>query len=178
MPQEAELIATEGGLAPGGDGWFVVSARDAEWWRHDVFGLSCGFESGEHRFPQFGINLHVLEPGRPNCMYHGESNQEDFLVLQGECLLLVEGEERRLRAWDFFHSPPHTEHVFVGAGDGPCLILMVGARREPEEIIYSAAEVARRHDAAVERDTPDPREAYARFSRWEPASAADRPELP
>ena len=81
-----------------------------------------------------GINIQVLQPGEPNCMYHGETGQEDFLVLSGECLLLIEGEERPLKQWDFVHSPPWTEHVFVGAGDGPCVILMVGARPENEEL--------------------------------------------
>ena len=89
--------------------------------------------------------------------------QEGFIVLAGECLLLVDGEERRLKTWDFFHSPPWTEHVFVGAGDGPCAILMVGVRKPDEELLYPAAEVARRHGAAVERETSDPREAYAQY---------------
>ena len=105
----------------------MLNARDARWWHHDTFGSSVIFE-GDARFPQFGINIQVLEPGQPNCMYHGENAQEDFLVLSGECLLLVNGEERPLKQWDFVHSPAWTEHVFVGAGDGPCAILMVGAR--------------------------------------------------
>jgi uncharacterized cupin superfamily protein len=97
-------------------------------------------------------------------MYHGESTQEGFLVLAGECLLLVEGEERRLRAWDFFHSPPWTEHVLVGAGDGSCVVVAVGARGEGEEVRYPVAEVARKHGASVLEDTTSGAEAYARFS--------------
>lgn len=112
---------------PEGDGWFVVNARDARWHADDVSRFAT-FE-GERRFADFGFNLNVVEPGGPNGTYHGEDGQEDFLVLSGECLLIVEGQERRLRPWDFVHCPPWTEHIFVGAGDGPCLILMVGARR-------------------------------------------------
>ena len=135
MANEAKLKEAEsGGLVPDGDGWFVLNARDARWWHHDTFGSSVTFEGEDARFPQFGINIQVIEPGQPNCMYHGENAQEDFLVLSGECLLLVDGEERPLKQWDFVHSPAWTEHVFVGAGDGPCAILMVGARPEHEEL--------------------------------------------
>ncbi len=164
MTQEARLVETESGLEPDGDGWFVVSVADACWWRNEVFGATCDFE-GETRFPQLGINLHVLMPGQPNCMYHRESVQEDFLVLSGECLLLIEGGERRLKAWDFVHCPPWTDHVFVGAGSGPCVILMVGARRPDEEVVYPVSEVAQKHGAGVEEETTQPREAYARFPR-------------
>ena len=100
--------------------WFVVNVRDAHWRKHETFGASCRFETPDAPFEQLGVNIRVLQPGEPNCLYHSESLQEDFLVLAGECLLLVEGEERPLEAWDFVHSPPGTEHVFVGAGDGPC----------------------------------------------------------
>ena len=124
MP-EARLEDSGSGLAPAEDGWFVVNVRDAEWWMSETFGSGCGFESREFSFPQFGINLSVLEPDEPNCLYHSEKQQEAFLVLSGECKLLVEGEERLLRAWDFFHCPPGTRHVFVGAGEGPCVVLMV-----------------------------------------------------
>jgi uncharacterized cupin superfamily protein len=120
------------------------------------------FEADERPFPQIALNLAVLHPGKPNCMYHGENIQEDFLILSGECLLLVEGEERRLRTWDFVHCPAWTEHVFVGAGDGPCVVLMVGARPDTE-VIYPVAEVARRHGASVEHETPSADEAYAAY---------------
>src|ERR671935_955094 len=129
MP-EARLEDSGSGLAPVDDGWFVVNVRDAEWLTSEngekqPSGSECAFESRQVEFPQLGIRLHVLPLGEPNGLYHSESQQEDFLVLSGECLLLVEGEERRLRAWDFFHCPPHTQHVFVGAGEGPCVVLMV-----------------------------------------------------
>ena len=107
----------------------------------------------------------MLNPGQPNCMYHGENAQEDFLVLFGECLVLIEGEERRLKQWDFVHSPAWTEHVFVGAGDGPCGILMVGARPDEEALRYPVVDVARRHHAGVEKETSSGQEAYAAFPR-------------
>jgi len=163
MADEAQLEQTENGLVPKGDGWFVVNARDARWWHFDTFGPSVTFE-GEARFPDFGINIQLLRPGEPNCMYHGENAQEDFLVLAGECLLLVEGEERPLRQWDFVHCPPWTQHVFVGAGEGPCAILMVGARPQPEELLYPVSELARKHNAGVEREATSGREAYAAFT--------------
>jgi uncharacterized cupin superfamily protein len=162
---EARLTQTENGLVPESDGWFVLNARDAPWWHHDTFGPSTVFESEAVRFPQFGINIQVLQPGQPNCMYHGENAQENFLVLAGECLLLIDGEERPLKQWDFVHSPPWTEHVFVGAGSGPCAILMVGARPEHEELLYPVSEVARKHNAGVEQEATSGREAYAPYER-------------
>jgi uncharacterized cupin superfamily protein len=168
---EARMGETETGLEPQTDGWFVVNAADACWWRNDAFGHTCRFEARERPFPQIAIQLRVLEPGTPNCMYHGEEVQEDFLVLSGECLLLVEGQERRLQAWDFVHCPAWTEHVFVGAGDGPCAVLMVGARPDVE-VVYPVADVALRHKAGVERETRSPGEAYAAF----PNTVRGRPE--
>jgi uncharacterized cupin superfamily protein len=100
-------------------------------------------------------------------MYHREGDQEDFLVLRGECLLLIEGEERRLVAWDFVHCPPQTEHIFVGAGDGPCVIFMIGGRTRPKDVLYVRSELALRHGAGVEADTTTSAEAYARFPRWQ-----------
>jgi uncharacterized cupin superfamily protein len=173
MVQEAALEQTEVGLVPKGEGWFVVNAKEARWLEHETFGSWTAFE-GEPKFTELGINIGVLEPGQPSCMYHGEDAQEDFLVLFGECLLLIEGEERLLNAWDFVHSPPWTDHVFVGAGDGPCGILAVG-RRARDEIVYPVSEVARRHGAGVETETPDPREAYAPYGR--PAEAPYRGQL-
>lgn len=164
MVDETGLTKTENGLVPEGDGWFVVNAREALWWHHDTFGSAVTFE-GDVRFSDFGINIQVLQPGEPNCMYHGENAQEDFLVLAGECLLLVEGEERPLKQWDFVHCPPWTEHVFVGAGSGPCAILMVGARPDPDELRYPVAEVAEKHNASVTKETSSGQEAYAAYSR-------------
>ena len=155
---EAPLERVGEGLAPKGEGWFVVNAREARWLDGD-FGAYTRFE-GDTRFTQLGFNIGVLQPGQPSCMYHGEEEQEDFLVLSGECLLLVEGEERPLKQWDFVHCPPWTEHVFVGAGSGPCALLAVGTRLT-HNVVYPAAEFARRHGAAVSETTRDPKEAYA-----------------
>lgn len=163
MIPEANLRETEAGLVPEGDGWFVVNAREARWYDNEAFGQFCRFE-GEPRFPELGINLSVLQPGQPSCMYHGENKQEDFLILQGECLLLVEGEERPLKAWDLVHCPAWTEHVFVGGDAGPCFILSVGARPD-DEVVYPVSEVAQKHGAGVEKETRSAEEAYARFPR-------------
>jgi uncharacterized cupin superfamily protein len=175
---EAPLAPAESGLVPAGDGWFVVNARDAEWWTSQTFGAGCAFETREHPFPQYGINLSVLEPGEPNCLYHSESQQEAFLVLAGECTLLVEGEERHLRPWDFFACPAGTEHVFVGAGDEPCVILMTGARTDDEKLFYPVSELAGRYGASAEEATPDPQQAYARFERPERRRPAYWDRLP
>jgi len=161
MPEEARLERTEHGVVPAGEGWFVLNARDAAWWRSAYFGASTSFE-GEPAFPELGLNVHVLQPGQPNGLYHRESVQEGFLVVSGECLLLIEGEERRLEAWDFVHCPAGTEHVFVGAGTGPCVIVMAGSRA-PATIVYPASELARRHGASALEETDVPREAYASF---------------
>src|SRR5690242_9305236 len=160
MVEAARLEQTEAGLTPAGDGWFVVNAADAVWFTSDAFGSACIFESRAAPFRQLGVNLRVLQPGQANGRYHGENTQEDFLVLHGECLLLVSEQERRLRAWDFVHCPADTEHIFVGAGDGPCAILMVGARVDPEIFRYPRSELALRHGAGVETETQSPREAY------------------
>ena len=148
----------DGGLVPEGEGWFVLSAREALW-RDCHFGAYTRFE-GEERWKHLGFNIGVLEPGQPACYYHAENDQEDFLVLSGECLLLIEGQERALKAWDFVHCPPWTEHVFVGAGDGPCAVLAVGSRTG-DQTIYPVSEVALRHRAGVRRETRDPSRAYA-----------------
>ena len=162
MVPEAPLETTDSGLVPKGEGWFVVNAKEARWLEHEKFGSGTAFE-GDPEFEQLGINIGVLEPGQPACLYHRENQQEDFLVLFGECLLLVEGEERRLRAWDFVHSPPWTEHIFVGAGDGPCVILMVGGRSDDWRVRYPVSDLAARYEASAEQETSDLEQAYARF---------------
>ncbi len=140
-----------------------MNVRAAEWWSSDSRGAACNFESEygdpQVQFEQLGINLTVLEPGQPG-VYHAEANQEAFLVLSGECTLLVEGEERRLRSWDFFHSPPWTDHAFVGAGDGPCVILMAGRRSSPE-VRYPVSELAARYGAGADEETSDVEQRYA-----------------
>jgi uncharacterized cupin superfamily protein len=163
MVPEARLDRTDDGLVPKGEGWFVVNAKQARWLEHEKFGSGTAFE-GESKFKEIGVNISVLDPGQPLCMYHRENAQEDFLVLFGECLLLVEGEERPLNAWDFVHCPPWTNHVLVGAGVGPCAILALGSRAN-EEIVYPVEQVALKYGAGVEEETPDPKQAYAPFGR-------------
>ena len=158
MPKEARLTQTPSGKIPEGTGWFVLNAREAPWMVGD-FGAYTRFE-GDDRFPDLGANIGVVQPGQPACYYHGEDNQEDFLVLSGECVLIIEGQERRLKAWDFVHCPPWTKHVFVGAGDGPCALLAVGTRFGAQTL-YPVSELAQRHGAGVTSETRDPSEAYA-----------------
>jgi uncharacterized cupin superfamily protein len=158
MTSEARLVRAGEGLAPAGDGWFVLNAREARWLSGD-FGAYTRFE-GEARFPSIGVNIGILSPGQPACYYHAEDEQEDFLVLSGECVLLIEGEERPCKAWDFVHCPAWTEHVFVGAGSGPCAVLALGTRLG-DEVVYPASELAQRYGAGVTHETRDPHAAYA-----------------
>ena len=137
---------------------------------------SCGFE-GETRFPELGMNVNVLEPGMPSGLYHSETHQEDFLILSGECLLLIEGEERRLGAWDFVHCPPGTPHAFVGAGSVPCVYVAVGSRAGRPGLRYPAAAFAQRYRAAVPEETTSPAEAYASYPRRvQPYRPGDLPD--
>jgi uncharacterized cupin superfamily protein len=170
MVPEASLEQTEEGLVPKGAGWFVVNAKESRWLEHPTFGSGTTFEGqGEAAFGEIGVNIGVLAPDQPACMYHRENQQEDFLVLFGECLLIVEGQERQLKTWDFVHCPPETNHVFVGAGEGPCAILSIGRRRDDEKLVYPVDETARKYHAGVETETPDPKQAYAPFDRPAPA---------
>jgi uncharacterized cupin superfamily protein len=180
---EALLAESGSGLAPAGDGWFVVNVRDAQWLTSESdekrpSGAECAFESKEFWFRKLGFRLHVLPPGEPNGLYHRESEQEAFLVLSGECTLLVEGEERTLRQWDFFHSPAGTEHILVGAGDEPCVLVMAGTRSEDWKVVYPASDLAARYGASAEEETSDPEQAYVRAgfapSRRERPSYWDR----
>jgi uncharacterized cupin superfamily protein len=168
---EARLEPTEHGLVPHSEGWFVLNARDTPW-RHAPTRTSvCDFEQGGVEFSQLGINLSVLDPGQFMAMYHWEADQEDFLVLAGEALLIIEGEERPLRQWDFVHCPAEAKHTIVGAGDGPCVMLAVGARDRslgPEWGGYTFSEAAARHGVSVEKDTTEPDVAYAPYRRRSP----------
>ena len=156
------LNPTEHGLVPYGDGWFVLSARDARWSHGEGRSAICDLE-GEAEFSQLGFNINVLAPGEQMAMYHWEADQEDFLVLAGEPLLIIEGVERPLRQWDFVHCPAGTKHVIVGAGDRSSVVLAVGARDRstgPDWGGYTVDDAALRHRAGVERETTRPKEAY------------------
>jgi len=168
---EAPLRETEVGLAPGGDGWFVVNVAQAAGIHSDRFGASTRFERRpDVTFPEFGINVRVLQPGQPASLYHREDAQEAFLVLSGECVAIVEDQERTLRTGDLLYMPPGTAHVLVGAGDGPSSVLMVGTRKDPEELLYPVSEPAARYGASVERETSSAREAYGGTRAPRPAS--------
>jgi uncharacterized cupin superfamily protein len=169
MVPESPPEPTEHGLLPTGKGWFVLNAREAPWWAREGRGVLTEFE-GPADFPQLGINITILGPGEPMAMYHWEADQEDFLVLSGEALLIVEGEERPLRQWDLAHCPAGTNHVLVGAGNAPCIVLAVGARDRSMGAdwgAYSVDDAALRHGAGVEQETTEAKEAYARFPNGE-----------
>jgi uncharacterized cupin superfamily protein len=158
---EAPLRETRFGLVADVDGWFVVNAREARWRESDPFGAYCDFE-GKRPFRQLGFNISVLEPGQSLGYYHHENGQEGFLVVSGECLLIVEEQERPLRAWDFFHCPPGTDHMIVGAGGGPSVVVAFGARGLSRKgLHYIPSEAARKHGVSVDRETTKPAEAYA-----------------
>jgi len=179
MVPEAPLEPTDCGLFPAGPGWFVLNMREVRWW-YRGHGFEAGL-SGQGDFPQVGIGLTVLGPGEPMAMYHWETDQEDFLVLSGEALAILEGDERPLRQWDFVHCPAGTNHVIVGAGDGPCVVFAVGARENHTFITsdgtmegkddwgaYTVDEAALRHGAGVEEETNDADVAYAGFPDPQP----------
>ena len=176
MVPEAKLEQTDAGLAAAGDGWFVVNARENRWYHAEGRAALCDLE-GDAPFPQLGINLSVLQPGQSLGLYHWEADQEDFLVLSGEALLLVEEQERPLRQWDFVHCPPHTKHIVVGAGSGPSVILAVGARVDSVDNEdwggYPVSEVAAKHGLSVESETSKPDDAYASWNRRQPTRYRD-----
>jgi len=144
--------------------WFVRNFRDMKWWDRGPRGFVADLVGDDEA--QVGVNLFVLGPGEPMSMYHWEADQEDFLVLSGEAVLIVESEERPLRKWDFFHCPADVPHTIVGFGSGPAVILAIGAREHANEERwggYPYSEVAMQHDASAEEETTEPKVAYARF---------------
>lgn len=164
MAEEARIEQTEAGAVAATPGWFVVNLGECRWSRSDKAGQWTDFEP-PNGFEHYGIGVHVLQPGQPNGKYHAENVQEDFLVLFGECILVVEERERRLKTWDFFHCAPGTRHILVGAGDGPCAILMAGLRGTSKKLHYPVSEVAARHGASTPEETDTPDVAYSDWSR-------------
>jgi uncharacterized cupin superfamily protein len=165
MVPEAPLEDTEHGRRAAGEGWYVLNARDATWYDRGERGALCDFEAGQD-WEQVGVNLFVLNPGNPMAMYHWEADQEDYLVVHGEALLIAEGEERPLKQWDFVHCPVGMNHVIVGAGSGPCVVVAVGAREHQGGEGwggYHVDETAQRHNASSPEETNDAEVAYARF---------------
>ena len=151
------------------DELLIVNLAHAPAISHPRRATIIDFEPDDAPWPDTGVNIQVMQPGQPNGRYHSEPVQEDFLVLHGECIVILEGQERPLRQWDFLHCPAGTEHIFVGAGDGPCAVLMIGSRRK-NEAHYPVSEVAAKYDASASRETDEPAEAYADWRRepWRP----------
>jgi mannose-6-phosphate isomerase-like protein (cupin superfamily) len=172
MVSEAELRQTDAGPVPASPGWFVMNARDARWFEKPGQGLSLPLTGvdeyeAETFFPMLGMAIRVVNPGEPTTTYHWETEQEDFLVLAGEGVLIVEGEERPLRQWDFVHCPPETRHAFAGAGNGPCVLLCASSRQFQKDGPwgwYCADETAARYNASSPEETQDGSIAYARFA--------------
>jgi uncharacterized cupin superfamily protein len=178
VADEARMEQTEYGLTAANEGWFVVSVREAAWMTNEHFGDACVFEGDAVGFPHVGYTIHVLRPGQPNGLYHHERDQEDFLVLAGECIAIVEGGERPMRAWDFLHCPPGTDHIFVGAGEGPCVIFMAGGREHRGSATYVPSELARRYGASVDSESTPADRPYLPFPRWRPGPPASFDGLP
>jgi mannose-6-phosphate isomerase-like protein (cupin superfamily) len=168
---EAELDAGPGGLVAASPGWFVMNALDARWFEKPGMGHSLPLTGvdeyeAETFFPMLGMSIRVFGPGEPTTIYHWETEQEDFLVLAGEGVLIVEGQERRVKAWDFVHCPPGTKHVFAGAGDGPCVLLCASSRQFQQDGpwgFYCVDEAAAKYGASAPVETQDNSVAYARF---------------
>jgi len=158
---EAKIEETETGCQPADDGWFILNLADIGWEAHAGGGTWCGFESPAAPSPMLGVGVHVLWPGDRPGFYHAENDQEGFLVLSGECLAIVEGQERRMGPWDYLHCPPGTAHITIGEGEGPCALVMVGTRSPGHTTRYLADPTAARHGAAVAVETDSAREAYA-----------------
>ena len=171
MVPEAEPEESDVGLVPTKSGWFVMNARDARWYDKPGQGHSLPLTgTDEHEaetfFPMLGMAIRVMQPGEVSTTYHWETEQEDFLVLAGEALAIIEGQERPLEQWDFVHCPPETKHAFVGAGDGPCVLLCASSRQFQKDGpwgFYCFDETAAKHNAASPEDTQDGSIAYARF---------------
>jgi uncharacterized cupin superfamily protein len=183
MVEEAKLEATDVGLIPTSPGWFILNAREARWnekpgqgWSLPLTGADA--HEAETFFPMLGMAIRVMQPGDVSTTYHWETEQEDFLVLAGECLAIIEGQKRRLRCWDSVHCPPETKHAFVGAGDSPCVLLCAGSRQFQKDGpwgYYSVDEIAARYNASSPEETQDGNVAYARFP--EPRSTRFRQGL-
>jgi uncharacterized cupin superfamily protein len=182
---ESRLERVASGLAPVTPGWFVVNAADAAWVTNDSYCGVCIFESDEfvlrgrpdlpeYEKPHAGFTIRVVPPGNPAGLYHAENVQEDFLIVMGECVLIIEDQERHLRTWDFVHCPPMTGHTFVNTGTEPCVILATGNRRDDLERVSPRSEVALRYDAGSEDETTEPE----RRGQWEVKRPTDWDELP
>ena len=154
---------------PTSEGWFVMNATEGRWFVTPCKGMGipltgCDEHEAETFFPMLGMALRVVLAGEPSTTYHWETEQEDFLVLHGEGLQIVEGQERPVKQWDFVHCPPGTKHAFVG---GPLVLLCASSRQFQKDGpwgYYCKDETAAKHNASSPEDTQDGRLAYARFA--------------
>ncbi|MDF1797703.1 MAG: cupin domain-containing protein [Planctomycetota bacterium] len=170
VPEAPSEVGPAGGPRPTGPGWYIANLADLPWTKNPRFGTANSFEAGE-RFTGFGLHVHVLEPGQPACLYHREDLQEGFLVLSGAARVLVDGQDRSLSRWDYFHCPPGVTHVLVGAGEGPCSILMIGRRDGARRLFYPVDDLAGTVGASSAIDTPAPPEAYVGTPPSEPCDS-------
>ena len=166
---EAKIDDTEHGRVPADGGWHILNLSEMQWATVEGGGTWCGFGSPAEPSDRIGIGVHVLWPGESPGFYHEESGLEGFLVLSGECIAVVEGEERRMGPWDYLHSPGGTRHITVGAGDGPCAILMYGTRTPDAGILYPVEPAAAKYGHSVATETESPKEAYKDRPPIEPA---------
>jgi uncharacterized cupin superfamily protein len=154
-------------------GSFVLNVPDARWLHNDMQSVCRFGGDGEAHFDDLGVSLYWLQPGRPMSLYHHEAGQEGFLVLRGECTLLVEGSERSLRPWDFVHCPSRTPHTISAADNEPALVIAVGARKEKGSARYPVEEIAIHHGAGVPDASTPAAQAYAAFGEPAPGPAPD-----
>jgi len=184
MIAESRLEPVASGLTPVTPGWFVVNVADTAWVTNDEWCGVCIFESDEFVLQgrpdlteyekDAGFTIRVFPPGQPAGLYHAESVEENFLVVMGRCILIVEDQERQLRTWDFVHCPPLTGHTFVNNGDEPCVLVATGNRRDDLERTYGRSEVALRYGAGSPADTTTPE----RRGQWEVKRPQCWDELP
>jgi uncharacterized cupin superfamily protein len=158
--REAPFVDSPQGKTPDGEGWFIVNVTEAQGMQTESYGAGTRFENMQSPFPEFGINVRLLQPGEPCALYHRENSQEAFFVISGECTAIVEDQERTMRKGDLLYVPPKTAHIVVGAGNGPSAVLMVGTRKDPDEVLYPVSEPAAKYGASVPEETDDQSKAY------------------
>lgn len=160
--RKAQIETTPEGQVPVDGGWFVLNLGELAWEAAPGFGTWRDFNppGADPDAPGIGVHVHVFQPGESNGYYHAEDAQEGFLVLSGECVAVIEGAEHRMRQWDYFHSPPGTAHITVGAGDGPCAILMFGSPDPRRPVTWIANDTAAKYGASVARTTNRDTEVY------------------
>jgi uncharacterized cupin superfamily protein len=158
---------------PTSAGWFVVNASVARWLQNEMRTVCRFGGEGDAHFDDLGVALYWLEPGKPMSLYHHEAGQEDFVVLSGECILIIEGQERRLTRWDFVHCPSRTPHTIIASDTEPALVLAVGARKEKGSARYPVEAAAVRRGAGVPDATTSATDAYASFGEPRPVPAPE-----